>query len=91
MTNITSSCEEDEGEDFMDAHRFDVDDISELVQDNRFATQPTEYEDILRACGYGWFQRILLMFCGWAFISDSIEILVSLCKSFSYFFCIRLW
>jgi len=52
MTNITSSCEEDEGEDFMDAPRFDVDDISELVQDNRFATQPTEYEDILRSTDF---------------------------------------
>ena len=82
---LISEDDEDEDTDFTGAPRFHVDDISEFVRDNRFATQPTEYEQILRSCGYGWFQRILLLVCGWAFISDSIEIQV-----FVMFYCSKI-
>ena len=60
------------------SQQFDVDDIGDFVHDHGIASSMViEYEKVIESCGYGWFQRLLLLVCGWAFVSDSIEIQVS--------------
>ena len=68
--------EDDEEEDLFEQPPFDVEQISDFVHDHGFSPTTVEYEGIITTCGYGWFQRFLLLVCGWAFLSDSIEIQV---------------
>ena len=86
-SSLVSSSEAEDEEESKDQNdseddpfgqpRFDVDEISEFVHDHGLSSTVVEYEQVITLCGYGWFHRILLLVCGWAFISDSIEIQVN--------------
>ena len=44
---------------------------------NELSIDTETYEQAITACGFGKFQIVLLLVCGWAICSDSVEIIVS--------------
>ena len=79
MDDENSSLSEEEAvDDLFEQPRFDVDQISDFIHNHDISSMTVEYEEVIASCGYGWFQRVLLLVCGWAFVSDSIEIQVIL-------------
>ena len=44
---------------------------------NELSNDTEIYEQAIAACGFGKFQIALLLVCGWAICSDSVEIIVS--------------
>ena len=64
-----------------------VSEISNGVDENEKLIKKTEssealndngtYEQAVAACGFGKFQIVFLLVCGWAICSDSVEIIVS--------------
>ena len=73
---LSSTDDGEDEDDLFEQPQFDVEQISDFVHDHGLPSMTVEYEQVITACGYGWFQRVLLVVCGWAFVSDSIEIQV---------------